>query len=239
MPQTQFPRALRSDAFDSVVSTNLIANGRLSPNTAKLAGFSQIDGLSLSWDDSEDETGLPAIKTQEVQHDQKGEEVEANLLPPVVLVRRIGLSGSRSTSGSQFADRPNSLRPTRSVLAMPPPALPHHRTSSPAVPAPQTTPSHEATPFPVRKVGVRRARVVMSSSEKDARSGGGQDASSPLIGARVGNSRAPLFNDPDSSPAVTRRLPTRSKGKGRVPKAQVQEYVTLFSSRSGRCEGES
>lgn len=146
------------------------------------------------------------------------DDEEETMIPSGAPIRRIGLSRSQLKA-------PIALGPSRSTIAMPPPVFPHTRTSSPAVPlSKKTTPTIDQTQFPVRKIGVRRARVIMSSSEKGTGSG-------PAGGGGSGNVSSPLPTGPGvrmdsdlaSSPVISRRA--RQKGKGKVPRAQVQEYV--------------
>ncbi|KAI9633416.1 uncharacterized protein MKK02DRAFT_18316 [Dioszegia hungarica] len=208
---THPPGSPDSDSEPHMQAHKLRGMGRLSPATAALVGFSQIDPIDLSWNDSdeEDETLVPSA-------------------PP----RRIGLSKSRPAS--QVVTKATPLGPSRSTLDMPPPPIPAHRSSSPAGPRSVPTPGIEATQFLVRRPVARRARIFETSSDKEAKSGPvDEDAvSSPFLPLRGGAARvATVSSDPASSPVVPRR--PRPKGKGKVPKAQVQQYFDVDVEISG------
>lgn len=221
---THPPGSPDSDSEPHMQAHKLRGMGRLSPATAALVGFSQIDPIDLSWNDSDEEVvALPRILTQEKYVD------EDETLVPSAPPRRIGLSKSRPAS--QVVTKATPLGPSRSTLDMPPPPIPAHRSSSPAGPRSVPTPGIEATQFPVRRPVARRARIFETSSDKEAKSGPvDEDAvSSPFLPLRGGAARvATVSSDPASSPVVPRR--PRPKGKGKVPKAQVQQYVSYLHS---------
>lgn len=171
---------------------SLATNGRLSPRTARLVGFSQIAPMDMDWELEDDEdlaaelfpNMLGQVGARGAVEGERGAQADEQLVEatPSAPTRRIGLArpiapGQTRGPGDPSRDPLASGTHGNAGNMLPPPVPPRSGAfalSSPIVPSPTApgsasrphlaTPTFEATQFPVRRAGVRR-KVVVSSSE--------------------------------------------------------------------------
>ena len=176
---------------------------KLSPKTAALVGYSQIDAIDLSWDDDD------AISDRDDGADEDDE--------------MLGLDESR------HRPRVPPLTHTRSAQMMPPPPIPASR---PPSTTPSTNADTRSaglgdlfnSPFSIRPhSGPRRALSSVSPAEAESVIPTSSEADSPVMPAR--RSRAAAQADP--SPLAPRQRPQRQRGdRRRANPDQVKQLVS-------------